>query len=305
MTLSLSTMWAQQARFDEDMHRFVAEARQLGYDAIEVSHLTPVAQYERLATSPDLRISSIHAPAPLSFDHAGRRNSSLNLASPEVDEHRAAIDHTKRSIDLARHLGVRFVVVHLGAIGAEMFAEERELRRLYDAGTRDGERVGQLREACHRIRAERIGPWLEQAVRTFEELAEYAEDAGIAIGLENRLHYHEIPQPEECRELLEELPAGVGGYWHDVGHAEVQWRLGLVDKHLWLDTNGERCIGTHLHDVDGIGDHRAPGNGDVDWSYIASGLPSEALRVFEINQTQPAESVAATLPFLRARGVIP
>jgi len=56
--------------------------------------------------------------------------------------------------------------------------------------------------------------------------------------------------------------------------------------------------------VDGIGDHRAPGNGDVDWSYIAAGLPPDALRVFEINQTQPAESVAATIPFLRARGVI-
>ena len=304
MTLSLSTMWAQQERFVEDMHRFVEEARQLGYDAIEVSHLTPVAQYERLMTSPDVRISSIHAPAPLSVDHAGRRNSALNLASPEVDEHRPAIEATKRSIDLARHAGVGFVVVHLGGIGAAMFDEERELRRLYDSGTRDGDRVEQLREACHRIRAGRIGPWLEQAVRSFEELAEYAEDAGIAIGLENRLHYHEIPQPEECRELLEEVPAGVAGYWHDVGHAEVQWRLGLVDKHLWLDTNGDRCIGAHLHDVDGIGDHRAPGHGDVDWSYIAAGLPPDALRVFEINQTQPPESVAATIPYLRARGVI-
>jgi len=304
MTLSLSTMWAQQDRFVEDMHRFVEETLALGYDAIEVSHLTPVAQYERLMTSPDLRLSSIHAPAPLSIDHAGRRNSSLNLASPEVDEHRAAIEHTKHSIDLARHAGVRFVVVHLGGIGAAMFDEERELRRLFDSGTRDGERVEQLREACHRLRAEQIGPWLEQAVRSFEELAEYAEDAGVAIGLENRLHYHEIPQPEECRELLEELPAGVGGYWHDVGHAEVQARLGLVDRHLWLDTNGDRCIGAHLHDVDGIGDHRAPGHGDVDWSYIAAGLPPDALRVFEINQTQPAESVASTLPFLRERGVI-
>ena len=301
MTLSLSTMWAQQDRFVADMHRFVDEARQLGYDAIEVSHLTPAAQYERLATSPDLRISSIHAPAPFVRDDAGRGNSSFNLASPEVDEHRAAIDYTKGSIDLARHADVRFVVVHLGAIGAAMFDEERELRRLFDSGTRDGERVEALREACHRLRAEQIGPWLEQAVRSFEELAEYAEDAGVAIGLENRLHYHEIPQPEECRELLEELSAGVGGYWHDVGHAEVQARLGLVDKHLWLDTNGDQCIGAHLHDVDGIGDHRAPGHGDVDWSYIAAGLPPDAVRVFEINQTQPAEAVAATIPHARRR----
>jgi sugar phosphate isomerase/epimerase len=194
--------------------------------------------------------------------------------------------------------------VHLGAIGAAMFDEERELRRLYDSGTRDGERVDVLREVCRRLRAERIGPWLEQAVRTLDELAEYAEDAGVALGIENRLHYHEIPQPEECRELLEDVPAGVGGYWHDVGHAEVQARLGLVDKHLWLDTSGDRCIGAHLHDVDGIGDHRAPGHGDVDWSYIANGLPAAALRVFEINQSQPAEAVAATIPFLRARDVI-
>ncbi len=48
MTLSLSTMWAQQDRFVADMHRFVDEARALGYDAIEVSHSTATAQFERL-----------------------------------------------------------------------------------------------------------------------------------------------------------------------------------------------------------------------------------------------------------------
>ncbi len=94
------------------------------------------------------------------------------------------------------------------------------------------------------------------------------------------------------------------GYWHDVGHAEVQWRLGLVDKRLWLDTNGARTLGSHLHDVTGLADHRAPGNGDVDWSYIAGGLPATALRVFEINQRQEAADVAAAIGFLRERGVV-
>ena len=63
-----------------------------------------------------------------------------------------------------------------------------------------------------------------------------------------------------------------------------------------------RCIGAHLHDVDGIGDHRAPGNGDVQWDYIRDGLPASALRVFEINQTQPPAALASAIPFLRERG---
>ncbi len=304
MTLALSTMWAQQDRFVDDMHHFVEETLALGYDAIEISHLTPAAPFDRLLSYHEVPISSIHAPAPLVRDAANRANSSLNLASPDIDEHRGAIAYTKHSIDLAHKAGARFVVVHLGAVGHAMFEQERELRRLYDSGTRDGEHVEDLREQCHRLRAEHAGPWLDQAARTLRELARHAEDAGIAIGIENRLHYHEIPQPDECRALLEDYAPEAAGYWHDVGHAEVQWRLGFVDKRLWLDTNGDRCIGAHLHDVDGIGDHRAPGHGDVAWDYIAAGLPPSALRVFEINQTQPAESVAAAIPFLRSHGVV-
>ena len=305
MTLSLSTMWAQQDRFVADMHLFVRETLALGYDAIEISHSTATAQFDRLLDYPGVPISSIHAPAPLSRDAGGKANSHLNLASTDDAERREAIEYTKASIDHTRRVGGRYVVVHLGGVGNAIFDPERELRRLFDAGTRDGAHVEELRARCHQLRAEQAGPWMQKAHQTVRALAAHAESRGIAIGIENRLHYHEIPQPAECADLLAGIAPEVVGYWHDVGHAEVQWRLGLVDKRLWLDTNGPRCIGSHLHDVDGIGDHRAPGHGDVEWDYIAAGLPAAALRVFEINQSQPAEAVAAAIPFLRARGVIP
>ena len=62
-------MWAQQKRFFEDMHAFVHEAQRLGYDAIEIAHSLPQAQFERLlAYKGGLPISSIHAPAPLMVD---------------------------------------------------------------------------------------------------------------------------------------------------------------------------------------------------------------------------------------------
>lgn len=304
MTLSLSTMWAQQERYVADMHAFARDAAALGYDGIEVSHSTAAEPFARLMTYPGVPISSIHAPAPLVRDGADRANSALNLAALDEAERREAVAYAQRSIDLTREHGGAFVVVHLGGVGSAMFEAERELRRLFDGGTRAGERVEALRAQIIRERDEQAEPWLAQAARSLRDLASHGERLGIAIGLENRLHYHEIPQPAECRALLADYAPEVAGYWHDVGHAEVQWRLGLVDKRLWLDTNGDRCIGAHLHDVDGIGDHRAPGHGDVEWDYIRDGLPSGALRVFEINQRQPAEAVAAAIPFLRERGVI-
>ncbi len=303
MTLSLSTMWAQQDRFVADMHLFVEEARRLGYDAIEISHATPEGPFERLLSSPDVAISSIHAPAPL-VRLEGGPNSALNLAALDAGERQAAIDYTKRSIERTRAAGGRFVVVHLGGVGNKMFDPELQLRRLYDSGTRDGERIEALRAQCHKLRAEGAAPWVEQAHATLAQLAEHAEANGVAIGIENRLHYHEIPQPDEAAALLAPYAPEVAGYWHDVGHAEVQWRLGLVDKRRWLDVNGGRCIGSHLHDVTGLADHRAPGKGEVEWDYIAAGIPASALRVFEINQGQSADDVAAAIPFLRERGVI-
>ncbi|MCH8994813.1 MAG: hypothetical protein IH959_07565, partial [Chloroflexi bacterium] len=60
---SLSTMWAQQERF-ADMHDFVRAAQSLGYDAIEVSHLTAEAPFERLLDGAGVSLSGIHAPAP-------------------------------------------------------------------------------------------------------------------------------------------------------------------------------------------------------------------------------------------------
>ena len=62
----------------------------------------------------------------------------------------------------------------------------------------------------------------------------FLRERGVALGLENRLHHHEIPLPDEALALLAEYPPELVGYWHDVGHAEVQARLGYVDKRVWL-----------------------------------------------------------------------
>jgi sugar phosphate isomerase/epimerase len=303
MLLSLSTMWAQQERF-ADIRDFARTARDLGYAAIEVNYTVVPEAFAALTNGDILPLSSVHSPMPRVRHSDGRWSDALNLASVDEDERRAAVEFAGRTIDHAADTGVRYVVLHLGGVGSEMLAPERKLRRLFDSGTREGPEVAALREELRRERAGRSAPSFETARRTLGELADHASRRGVRLALENRYHLHEIPSIEECEALLAEYPADLVGYWHDVGHAEVLGRLGLIDRRRWLDTLGPRTLGCHLHDVDGLGDHRAPGRGDVDWSYIASGLPKGAVRVFEIDQRQPDEALAAAIPFLQERGVV-
>ena len=301
--ISLSTMWAQQDRF-EDIEAFRSAVAGFGYTAIEVSHSTDGPRLEQLMRDGPIPLSSLHAPTPRLKLADGRWNGDANLADPDEGARRLAIEHTKQTIDYAARAGLKLVVVHLGGVGPVMTESERQLRRIFDSGIREGEEVESLREACRQHRGAGRDQHLEAARRSLKELTDHASRFGIALGLENRYHYHEIPSPEEAAELLSEYANGVAGYWHDVGHAEVQHRLGLIDRHAWFPRLTPRTIGTHLHDVDGIGDHRAPGAGDVDWGYIAAGLPPTALRVFEIDQRQPDDMVAKAPRYLRERGVI-
>jgi sugar phosphate isomerase/epimerase len=305
MQAALSTMWAQQERFRGHMDDFARIAEAAGFTAIEPSHSTDTEGLETLIASGVLPLASLHAPTPRERDARGRWNGDLNLAALDEEERMAAITATCRTIDYAARTGARAVVVHLGACGSGLLQAERRLRSLYQAGQREGDAFTAQRSEAETRRAALAEAHLPLARRSLEQLAAYAAHAGVAIGLENRLHYHEIPRYDEVPDLVRPYPVDLVGYWHDVGHAEVQHRLGLVDRRLWLDTNGPRTIGSHLHDVAGIADHRVPGQGDVNWDYIRLGLPSQALRTFEINQTAPEPLLAEALQLLLQQAVVP
>jgi sugar phosphate isomerase/epimerase len=295
-------MWAQQDRF-ADLARFRSAVAAMGYDAIEVSHSTDEAGLNALLTYGEIPLSSLHAPAPRRSLAGGRNNGDTNLASLDEDARRLAIAETKRTIDFAAR-GALSVVIHLGAVGEKMTDAEARLRLLVSTAEGEGEEAARLREEMRRWRSANAGPHLEAAARSLRELVDYAAPRRVVLGIESRLHYHEIPHPQEAQALLAGYTNEEAGYWHDTGHCEVQARLGLIDRGAWFPLLTERTVGSHLHDVDGLADHRAPGNGDVDWAYIAAGLPKRALRVLEINQGQPDAKVAGAIRFLRERGVV-
>jgi sugar phosphate isomerase/epimerase len=307
-------MWSQ-GRFPiadrpdarDSMHRFAETASRLGFPAVEINYVIPQEGVEELLSSNHVSIVSLHSPAPR-VKAGGRWSDALNLAALDEDERAQAVRLACTTIDYAARADARYVVLHLGGIETQgkpqMFDSERRLRRLFDSGVREGEEVETLRSQALLDRRSGALRNLPQARRSLADIADHAAGASIAVGLENRYHHHELPSLHEMHELLADYPPNLVGFWLDVGHAEVLDRLGLTPKNRWLDELGDRCLGAHVHDVDGLADHRAPGLGDVDWSYIARGLPADAPRIFEINQKTPEEAVAAAIPFLQERGVL-
>ena len=254
---------------------------------------------------PGVPISSIHAPAPLVRAATASRNSSLNLASTDDAERRAAIDYTKNSIDLTQEHGGRFVVVHLGGVGnADVRRGARAAAAVRQRHARRRARRRAARAVSRRSARSRRSRGSNRRARRCASWSRTREPRGIAIGIENRLHYHEIPQPAEAAWLFAGLRARCCRLL-----ARRRTRRGAVAagarRQAPVARHQQRALHRlHLHDVTGLADHRAPGNGDVDWGYIATGIPPSALRVFEINQSQPPESVSGAIPFLRERGVI-
>ncbi len=302
--LALSTMYAQQERFADgaDFARF---AKAAGYEAIEISHSTDATKFQQIVDAGVLPITSVHQPTPRVRLPDGRWNSKPNLASPDEAERRVAIEQALESIAWTARLGVRKSVCHLGAVGdgIEMFEEEFEMRRMFDSGHGAEPRFATLRAQAIARRAEMAEPFVAAARRSLRELVSEASRHGITIGVENRYHFHEIPHPTEYAIVFEGLSPDEAGYWHDVGHAEVLHRLGFLDRHAWLDALSSRLVGAHLHDVEGIGDHRAPGDGDVDWGYIVKGVGHLPAYTLEINQWQPDEQVVAARSFLEGIGL--
>jgi sugar phosphate isomerase/epimerase len=257
-----------------------------------------------LLTKGVVPLSSLHAPAPNRLLENGRRNAEANLASPDAEQTRFALDETKVTIDYAADAGLRYVVVHLGGVGDDRCDEERAVRGLFEAGQTEGEEWDHARRTLAATRSARAAEHLEVARASLEALVEYASRNDVAIGIESRLNYHEIPTPAEAAVLLAPYTNLEAGFWYDIGHCEVQSRLGMIEHASWFPAIGDRIIGAHLHDVRGILDHRGPGNGTLDWRLVAEHLPPTALRVLEIDQHEPDELIEGGRAFLEAQGIV-
>ena len=293
-------MWAK-GRFSR-MAEFAARARELGFSHVEPNSSVSPGMLTDLLDS-GVPISSIHAPCPAVLSSRGTPVSTLSLSSLEKTERMEAVGFTKRAVDLAANVGARAVVLHMGEVPIDLSLQDR-LYKLRHGGHTQTEEYGEAREKLIHQRLSLARSYVDAAGESLRDLARYGGQKGIMLGLETRFHFNEIPNMTEMAELLDEVSEGVAGYWHDVGHAEVQQQLEFGLHEEWLLRFKDKMIGIHLHDIRGISDHHAPGQGNMNWEMIARYLTRGTTRVCEIGEWNDEEQMEGVVRFLRKKGIL-
>lgn len=297
---SLSTMWA--IKTFPQLTDFFEFARRAGFARIELNHKITSAMLDGIDLDA-FHFSSVHEPCPadISVDELGRRDWLISSTNEENRRH--GVEAIQRSIALAARLHASTVVIHAGHANADK-GLEKKLRALHASGQRGSEEYQKIKAQMIQLRGDTAKPAFNAVVNSIRELLAYAEPLGVSLGIENRYHYMEFPNPDELGVLLNLASPERIGFLYDVGHAETLDQLGFYPHEDWLKRFSPRMIGAHVHDVRGTTDHYAPGLGTVDFDMVASYLPENAFRTCEFQTINSPEEVKAGLRFLAEHGCI-
>lgn len=298
--LAISTSWMDPGA---DIKSWLSLVKEMGFDAVELGYrLTAGRLKEAEAFLKDLglRVSSIHNFCPLPDDGPSRRHPSNYYRLSSVDEHerRRAVQWTTAAMDTAQRVGAGVVVIHAGTLD---FEDERSPRlfELYGNGQRDSEEFRRERGRILELREEKKRPFLAALEQSLKEVTAYGRAKNIVIGLETRYYPIEIPDFEEIGYFLNRFGKETMGYWHDVGHAEINERLGIRPHADFLETYKERLIGVHLHGTRETRDHLAPFEGDMDLHKFLPYFGPKVLKVVESKPFAPASRIGAAVAKLK------
>jgi len=292
---SLSTMWAMQ-NFPT-LPDFFEAARRLGFDQIELNHKVTS---EMLAGIDFARyeFSSVHEPCPADIDEAEMKKRDWLISSTDEVCRQEAVRAVKRSVDLAKRVGAGVVVIHAGHSTPDTDSLEKKLRAMIETGERESNIYRIIQEQMIQLRKTHAAASFVSVQRSIQELLAYASPLGICLGIENRYHYLEHPNPDELGVLLRLAGPGQIGFLYDVGHAYTLERLGFIPHLEWLERFSHRIVGIHLHDTARATDHRMPGTGEVDFARISGYLPETAVHTLELNNRLHYGDVRGALFYL-------
>ena len=302
--LAISTAWRSEIL--DSGKEIVEEILGLGVNTLELEYRISRVNLEEM--EPYLRdgrisVQSLHNifPLPRHIPKSQANGEFVSLSSPNDRERKSAIAYTLKTMEWARKLGARAVVLHMGRV--PMDGVMGLLIEAYDRGI-TGTEEGKAFIAEHKETRVRLGKaLLDASLKSLEILAREAQRQGVLLGIENRYNIQDFPSLEEFQAIFREFGASPIRYWHDMGHATTQENLGLVGKGELLENFGELLLGVHLHGCRGYQDHYAPGSGEEDYSLLKKFLKPETLRVVEAHYRATREELLRGLDFLKEQGI--
>ena len=285
----------------ENGEEIVSEILQFGLEFIELEYRMTESIYQQMKPHllKSLKVQSIHNFFPKPIDIGDKRGSGdlFLLSSTDKDERQRAVQYTTRTIENAHDLEARAVILHLGRV--DIPGVTPTLTERYQGGKRkDKEDLDSIEELTEERAAGQIKNF-DAVLRSLDVLIREAERRNVYLGIENRYHFHEIPNFDEIGIILREFQGGNIGYWHDVGHATAQENMGLTPQMDLLDTYGDSLIGIHLHDVKGLDDHLPPGSGEVNFEEILSYLKPSHIKILEIHPKVDREELVEGIDYIK------
>ncbi len=192
----------------------------------------------------------------------------VNLASIKEQIRRASVEITKDSIKLADTLGCQEIVIHAGKCPAD-----------------------QVPFMLDRAR--------ECAVMSISELALFADDLGVKVGIENK----QKGMDREIIMTVDDHIKMVSKFQHlgifavlDIGHAFTTG-CSLVD---YICTLGNSLKATHFHDNNGqTDDHLALGHGDVPLEEVVTKLNDIDFNGLSILEIKDIRELSSSVQYLK------
>jgi sugar phosphate isomerase/epimerase len=285
----------------------VGEILELGFSALELEYRVRETTYREmrpLILGENLRVVSVHNFFPLPDDEPVSKASGdrFLLSSLDREERELAIRMTIRTIECAGNLGATAVVLHLGKV--DMEPENERLEDLFYQQKLDTPEGRDFLKAKLRERSERRTPYVENVLFSLDQLNREAEKRGIILGVENRYHYHQIPDFEEIGLILNHFSGSSIRYWHDIGHAHTLEKLRIVEPGSHLRSYGLLSAGIHIHDSIGTDDHWAPGRGEVDFAEAADWLRSAPIKILEVHEKSNRTELVKARDMLKRVGIV-
>jgi sugar phosphate isomerase/epimerase len=241
-------------------------------------------------------VTSIHAVAHPDKE-IGEAYYAPRLASLDERVRLREVGEICNTAEWALEAGAGAIVIHTG------WVENDELKTMClahrDAVRDTGEHDALLFESILERRASLSRPYLESIIESLSLICQRFPELNFFI--ETRVHYYEIPLPDELDEIFTVLSYPNLGYWHDIGHTYMMDTLGYVPMTTWQERFAHRCGGAHVHDInERLIDHAPPGEGMLDIHRILEQFGSDALMTLEINARNDLESVIRGIHYMRA-----
>ncbi|ROQ93278.1 sugar phosphate isomerase/epimerase family protein [Desulfosoma caldarium] len=264
MVLGVSTSWAAgQVTHGRDL---VERCKALNVAALELDYRVPAPLFQQVAMAlkgSGIQVVSLHnfcpVPDPVPWDRVCAE--PFLLSHTDREERLRAVQWTLKTMEHANALEAPYVVLHCGRV-----AMDAELPTLTALRERVGVQAPEYQAFLERKLAERQArrtPFLDALLWSLDRLAREAQRLHVMLGLENRAHYHEMPNMEEYQVLLHELEGAPIGYWYDTGHGHLMEIFGWGNPMETLNACQDQLVGIHVHDAVGQSDHLPPGSGHI------------------------------------------